>query len=81
MRFIAPKNVREISAAPEVESVEERARPIVPYNPEQHHRRSIRLQEYDYSQAGAYYVTICVRDKRCLFGEVVEGQMVLNEAG
>jgi REP element-mobilizing transposase RayT len=42
------------------------------YNPDIHHRRSIRLKGYDYSQAGAYFVTICVHDRECLFGEIVE---------
>ncbi len=44
-------------------------------------RRSIRLQGYDYSQVGAYYITVCTRDRECLFGDVVNGQMKLNEAG
>ena len=44
-------------------------------------RRSIRLKGYDYSQEGAYFVTICVQNKECLFGEVVDGQMCLNDAG
>jgi REP element-mobilizing transposase RayT len=44
-------------------------------------RRSIRLQGYDYSQAGAYFITICTRDRGCLFGDMVDGQMQLNEAG
>jgi len=46
-----------------------------------HHRRSIRLQGYDYAQAGAYFVTICVQNRECLFGEVVDGEMLLNDAG
>ncbi|NDV77786.1 transposase [Dysgonomonas sp. 511] len=45
------------------------------------HRRSIRLHGYDYSQGGLYFVTICVKDKECLFGTVVDGDMVLNEFG
>ena len=45
------------------------------------HRRSIRLRDYDYSTTGAYFVTICTHERGCLFGEVVEGQMRLNEAG
>ncbi len=45
------------------------------------HRRSIRLIGYDYSQAGAYFVTICTHDRAYLFGDVVNGQMVLNDAG
>lgn len=50
------------------------------YSP-QHNRRSIRLKGYDYSQAGAYFVTICTQNKECLFGEIVDGNMVLNDAG
>jgi REP element-mobilizing transposase RayT len=51
------------------------------YNPEIHHRRSIRLKRYDYSQAGAYFVTVCVKDHACLFGDVEQGEMNLNNAG
>lgn len=47
----------------------------------QRNRRSIRLQGYDYSQAGAYFVTLCTQDRECLFGEIVNGEMRLNEAG
>lgn len=45
------------------------------------HRRSLRLQGYDYTQAGAYFVTICTQDRACLFGEIVDGEMRLNDAG
>ncbi|MEW6684583.1 MAG: transposase [Candidatus Edwardsbacteria bacterium] len=45
------------------------------------HRRSIRLPAYDYSQEGAYYVTICVENRRCLFGDVAGGQMRLSDLG
>jgi putative transposase len=51
------------------------------YNPDIHHRRSIRLKDYDYSQAGAYFVTICTNNKECLFGDVINGAMQLNEMG
>jgi REP element-mobilizing transposase RayT len=51
------------------------------YNPDIHHRRSIRLQGYDYSQNGAYYVTLCTQNRECLFGEIVNGEMILNEYG
>ena len=51
------------------------------FDPDKHHRRSIRLKEHDYSQPGAYFVTICTRDRACLFGEIVDGEMRLNEAG
>jgi len=45
----------------------------MPYNPEIHHRRSIRLKGYDYSQEGLYFITICVQDRESLFGEIVVG--------
>ena len=51
------------------------------YNPNIHHRRSIRLREYDYSQAGFYFVTICVQKHECLFGEIANGEMILNNVG
>jgi len=46
-----------------------------------HHRRSIRLQEYDYSQVGAYFITLCTQNKACLFGKIAEGAMHLNRIG
>jgi putative transposase len=51
------------------------------YNPDIHHRRSIRLRGYDYSSAGAYFVTLCAQNRECLFGDIVDGVMVLNELG
>jgi putative transposase len=51
------------------------------YAPEKHRRCSLRLKEYDYSQAGAYFVTIYTRDRECLFGDIVDGEMRLNEYG
>ena len=51
------------------------------YDPERHHRRSIRLRNYDYSSAGAYFVTILIKDRECLLGEVVDGEMRLSEMG
>ncbi len=51
------------------------------YDPDIHHRRSIRLKDYDYSQAGAYFITICTQNRECLFGEIKDGQMRLNEMG
>ena len=46
-----------------------------------HNRRSIRLKGYDYSQAGTYFVTLCTRNRECLFGGIVNGEMRLNDAG
>lgn len=51
------------------------------YNPQIHHRRSIRLKGYDYTRHGVYYVTICTHRREHLFGEVVDGSMVLNPFG
>ncbi len=44
-------------------------------------RRSIRLKEYDYSREGAYFVTICTHNRECIWGDIVEGQMHLNDLG
>ena len=46
-----------------------------------HHRRSIRLNGYDYTQAGYYFVTICTQNRHPLFGTIVNGRMALNDAG
>ncbi len=63
------------------------------YNPEIHKRKSIRLKGYDYSQAGLYFITICVQNRECLFGNIDVGvslvdtqnenapEMILNNAG
>ncbi len=51
------------------------------YNPENHHRHSIRLKDYDYAQPGGYFVTIVTQSRKCLFGEIVEAEMRLNDAG
>ncbi len=51
------------------------------FNPDRHHRRSIRLKEYDYARAGAYFVTVCTNNKECLFGDVVEGNMTISQFG
>lgn len=51
------------------------------YDPERHHRRTMRLREYDYAKAGAYFVTICMQDRANVLGEVVDGVMRTNDAG
>ncbi|MBL8078709.1 MAG: transposase [Anaerolineales bacterium] len=51
------------------------------YDPQLHHRRSIRLQGYDYTAAGAYFITICSYQREHIFGEVVDGEMRLNALG
>ena len=64
-RFIAPDFPPDTSA----------------FNPDIHHRRSIRLRSYDYSQAGAYFITLCAQKRECLFGAVVDDVMRLNDVG
>ena len=62
------------------------------YNPAIHHRRSIRLKGYDYSQHGVYFITVCAQNRECFFGEIVDdgkgtmycsptefGQIAINE--
>ena len=51
------------------------------YNPEIHHRRSIRLRDFDYSSPRAYFVTICTWKRECILGEVVDGKVILSPAG
>ncbi|TCO09257.1 transposase [Natronoflexus pectinivorans] len=51
------------------------------YNPQKHHRRSIRLKGYDYSQAGLYFITICCQNRICRFGHIENGKMFLNDLG
>ena len=50
-------------------------------NSKEYHRRSIRLKEYDYSQNGGYFITICTNGGECLFGNIVIGEMQLNKYG
>ena len=51
------------------------------YNPQIHHRRSIRLKGYDYSQVGLYFITICCKDRKYRFGKIENHEMTLNEYG
>ena len=51
------------------------------YNPDIHHRRSIRLKGYDYAQKGMYFITLCVQERECIFGTIFENRMFLNEIG
>lgn len=46
-----------------------------------HHRKSIRLKGYNYAQAGLYFITICTHNREHLFGLIMNGKMVLNNAG
>ena len=51
------------------------------FNPKLHHRKSIRLKGYDYSQKGLYFITICCHEKKHLFGKIINAKMILNDAG
>jgi len=51
------------------------------FDSNKHHRRSIRLKVYDYSQPGAYFVTVVTRQRECLLGEIVNRVMKLNDFG
>jgi REP element-mobilizing transposase RayT len=51
------------------------------YNPKIHHRKSIRLEEFDYANPWWYYVTICSDNHRCIFGDIKNGKMILNNYG
>ena len=51
------------------------------YNPDIHHRKSIRLKGYDYSSEGLYFITICTQNREYLLGEIIDGRMFLNDIG
>ncbi|MCF6775147.1 hypothetical protein L3V83_01045 [Thiotrichales bacterium 19X7-9] len=53
----------------------------MPYNPDIHHRRSIRLKGYDYSSKGFYFVTICTQNRQHFFGKIINEKLYLNDAG
>ena len=53
----------------------------MPYNPDIHKRKSIRLKGYDYSCEGFYFITICIHSRELLFGNITDGIMKLNDAG
>ena len=53
----------------------------MPCDPNKHHRRSIRLKKYDYSQAGLYFVTICVQNRECVLGKIIDGKINLSSLG
>ena len=51
------------------------------YNPDIHHRKSIRLKGYDHSSEGLYFITICTYQMEHLFGKILNNEMILNEYG
>lgn len=51
------------------------------YDPHKHHRKSIRLREYDYARTGAYFVTICTQDRKCFLGTVGNETVELSPIG
>ena len=51
------------------------------YDPTHHKRRSLRLPGYDYSLPGAYFITICTHRHECLFGNIIDGRMGLDDVG
>ena len=53
----------------------------MPFDPNRHRRRSIRLRGYDYRGAGIYFVTLCTASRACLFGDVVDDEMRLHPIG
>jgi len=53
----------------------------VKYDPDKHHRQSIRLKGYDYTSPGAYFITICSYQRQCLFGAIVDDEMQMSKIG
>ncbi|MFH1321660.1 MAG: transposase [Bacteroidota bacterium] len=54
---------------------------MMKYNPEIHNRKSLRLKGFDYSRPGAYSITLCTQNRECLFGEIMNNEMIYNEYG
>lgn len=50
-------------------------------NSDIHDRRSIRLKGWDYTSSGLYFVTLCSQNRECMFGDIANGDMLLNDAG
>lgn len=44
-------------------------------------RKSIRLPLYDYSSPGEYFITICVKNRVCILGEMIDDEIILSDAG
>jgi REP element-mobilizing transposase RayT len=51
------------------------------YDPQKHHRRSIRVNQYDYTQPGGYFITLVTLNRYCLFGNIMDGLMRLSDLG
>lgn len=51
------------------------------YNPKIHNRKRMRIEGYDYSKPSKHFITICCQNRVCLFGEIVDGKMILNDSG
>lgn len=77
----SPRGGGRHKAQPYIDPRSHRETITMPYDAHRHHRRSIRLKGYDYSQAGAYYFTIIAQHRACLFGDIVRAEMILNDAG
>ncbi len=48
---------------------------------EKHHRRSIRLRDFDYSRPGAYFITICIHKGKSILGKILDGKINLSKFG
>lgn len=55
--------------------------PIMKYDPNTHHRRSVRLSQWNYSWGWWYYVTICTHDRKCVLGQIRNDTMILSKIG
>ena len=53
----------------------------MPFNPDIHHRKSHRMQRYDYRRPGAHFITVCTHNRESVFGGIMDGTMHLNAAG
>jgi len=50
-------------------------------DPFHYYRRSLRLRKHHYARGGVYFVTLCARERECLFGEITGVEMRLSDCG
>jgi putative transposase len=75
------QHVDKLSVPSRVEGPSSLQYEFMKYDPEIHHRRSVRLKNYDYAQCGAYFVTIVTQHRICLFGDISDGEILPNDTG
>ena len=75
------KQIISVGTIHELSRLREKRKNTMKYNPRKHNRHSIRLKNYDYSSPGLYFITLNTQNREQLFGQIIDGKMILNEFG